>query len=433
MKAKRTKKETNAKVAPGMASILERGEITIQQLNAAVSGKAQKYERVGARQFVPFDFEEMTIDNIKKACMKHFKVRKGLKCDVLSGDRGPSCKSMNHIPDWRVVYVRFIDDETEDEDSSASDDDTRKREPFDTDKSALSFSPEKRKTKEVQKTKSTPNPVQVYPKSMSVASMINLGKLIQQPKLTVVDISCFDIETSSWSTLPTKAEFVISEDHFAQGGFRKAYKATSQTPRFSNSTWVIKKYLPGSIEDIKVTGQEVEGHTKKIVQMHMLAKNLAEQLVCQVRKRKLQGFGECFAYKQIYLGWISEENAYVTIEQFIPGDFVKYVNNTGLPISVNGKDDTKSQKAECLVHFSYIKSNQQLMLVDIQGSNYDLYDPEIASAELIVDHEILFCVGNLSRNAITSFLDNHVCNKYCKMLELNNVNTSDCIEDTPTE
>lgn len=53
MKAKRTKKEPNAKVAPGMASILERGEITGQQLNAAVSGKAQKYERVAARQFVP--------------------------------------------------------------------------------------------------------------------------------------------------------------------------------------------------------------------------------------------------------------------------------------------------------------------------------------------------------------------------------------------
>lgn len=101
----------------------------------------------------------------------------------------------------------------------------------------------------------------------------------------------------------------------------------------------------------------------------------------------------------------------------LQGSRSQYVNNTGFTISVKDKDDTESQKAECLVHFPYIKSNQQLMLVDIQGSSYDLYDwPEIASAERIVDHEILFCVGNLSKDAITSFLDKHVCNIYCEML-----------------
>lgn len=44
MKNKRTKKQPTAKVAPGKASILEREELTVQQLSAAVSGKAQKYE-----------------------------------------------------------------------------------------------------------------------------------------------------------------------------------------------------------------------------------------------------------------------------------------------------------------------------------------------------------------------------------------------------
>jgi hypothetical protein len=72
MKAKRTKREPNTKVAPGMASILEREELTVQQLSATVSGKAQKYERVGAGQFVPFHFPELTIENIKNACTIHF-------------------------------------------------------------------------------------------------------------------------------------------------------------------------------------------------------------------------------------------------------------------------------------------------------------------------------------------------------------------------
>ncbi len=43
-------------------------ELVVQQLSAEVSGKAQKYLRVGPREFVPFKYEELTIDNIKKAC-----------------------------------------------------------------------------------------------------------------------------------------------------------------------------------------------------------------------------------------------------------------------------------------------------------------------------------------------------------------------------
>ena len=62
------------------------------------------------------------------------------------------------------------------------------------------------------------------------------------------------------------------------------------------------------------------------------------------------------------------------------------------------------------------------MLVDIQGSNYNLYDPEIASTDLVVDQEILFCVGNLSATAMTTFFSAHACNQYCKMLKLEPVN-----------
>lgn len=46
--------------------------IVVQRLSAEVSGKAQKYSRSRAREFVPFDeFNEISIENIKKTCMKH--------------------------------------------------------------------------------------------------------------------------------------------------------------------------------------------------------------------------------------------------------------------------------------------------------------------------------------------------------------------------
>jgi hypothetical protein len=99
-------------------------EITVQRLSADVSGKQQKYSRIGAREYVPFEYEEVTFDNIVLACEKHFekKVDKGMVCDILAGERGPSCNRLSQIPDLKVYYVRFIKKEAafdtiEDEDN----------------------------------------------------------------------------------------------------------------------------------------------------------------------------------------------------------------------------------------------------------------------------------------------------------------------------
>lgn len=37
------------------------------------------------------EHEELTIDNIKDACQKHYRsmIGKGMTCDVLAGERGP--------------------------------------------------------------------------------------------------------------------------------------------------------------------------------------------------------------------------------------------------------------------------------------------------------------------------------------------------------
>lgn len=106
VKAKRTKKrgvrDTSLREIKGK-------ELVVQRLSAEVSGKAQKYSRIGPREFVPFD-DELTLDNIKQACEKHFIARTGKSCvcDILAGEQGPSCKTIEQIPDVRIIYVRFI-------------------------------------------------------------------------------------------------------------------------------------------------------------------------------------------------------------------------------------------------------------------------------------------------------------------------------------
>ena len=66
----------------------------MQRLSADVTGKAQKYSRIGPREFNQVGVEdELTIENIKVACLKHFapQIGSNLVCDVLAGEQGPSC------------------------------------------------------------------------------------------------------------------------------------------------------------------------------------------------------------------------------------------------------------------------------------------------------------------------------------------------------
>ncbi|CAB4020160.1 transient receptor potential cation channel subfamily M member 6-like, partial [Paramuricea clavata] len=120
-----------------------------------------------------------------------------------------------------------------------------------------------------------------------------------------------------------------------------------------------------------------------------------------------------FLVEKIFHGE-TDGGEYVAVEEFIPGCFTKYINNTGLSSVSIESANIIGLKAECLVHFSYQKSGKQLMVVDIQGNGYDLFDPEIASTELVdADMNYLYCTGNLSDVAISAFIRQHKCNRYC--------------------
>ena len=64
----------------------------------------------------------------------------------------------------------------------------------------------------------------------------------------------------------------------------------------------MKRYLPTALETIRDTHMTTETHTKKVVQMHMLAKNFADQLARQVQKDELVDFGQPLQYGKVHLG-----------------------------------------------------------------------------------------------------------------------------------
>ena len=103
-----------------------------------------------------------------------------------------------------------------------------------------------------------------------------------------------------------------------------------------------------------------------------------EVLHSVLHEKHPRDFGETFSYRKVYFSMLNGKP--VTVEQFIPGTFNKYINNTGL-VSIPENDDLKEtyDKAECFSHFSYYR---EMMILDLQGAGYKLYEPEIAASTL---------------------------------------------------
>lgn len=258
-----------------------------------------------------------------------------------------------------------------------------------------------------------------FPESVSIATLLNAGKLIKPKAKRDVELRCerFDVATASWEE-EMVVKCSLETEKFSSGGFRNAYHASISSMTTGEKHWVVKTYndkaLKSITETLKTTPQN---HCRKQVQMHEVARHLTKKF----REKAPKEFGECFNYNHIYFTTIDEEPA--TIEEFVPGNFAKLINNNGKCASFHDESESFQElldKAECLVHYTYKVTNEQMMLLDIQGSGFNLYDPEIATKDVMDEKnkEFFFCCGNCSTIGIDNFLKEHACTKYCEMMEL---------------
>ena len=65
-----------------------------------------------------------------------------------------------------------------------------------------------------------------FPKSLSIAEMLNLGKVVRQ-KTTGAEIFKFNLEDMTWPSVSEKIELVVEQKPFAAEGFQEVYKAKS--------------------------------------------------------------------------------------------------------------------------------------------------------------------------------------------------------------
>lgn len=392
--------------------------LTVQRLSAEVEGKCQKYTRIGALTMVPFG-QELSMENIKKACSRHFNVSKYMECDVLAGERGPSYTDVKQITNWKQLHVRFIE-KNDKETLNVDDDESRDSRPVraglssrgDVSRSSgvglSSFHSVRKEFEAPMRSHSSPCKSNV-PASVPLSAVMNFGKFIP-PKpsrgLVTLQLEYFSVEDKKWLD-PFDVRVSLSNEKFASGGFRDAFECTALSGL--NGKFVLKKYIEDNVPKILQHFESLDIHTRKVVQMHALARHFTKCLSNEITPE----FGASFLYNKLYYSKLDEQS--VTIEPYLHGKFTKYINNTGEIIVSDGSD--LAMKAETLSHYTYEKSGKRLMVLDIQGASYSLCDPEIASTQFTDDEDnILFCNGNLSRMAIDTFLSQHVCNKFCELL-----------------
>ena len=377
-------------------------DILVQRMSPNASGRLKKYEPLDTRDFIPFDdYEELTIDNVKEACEKFYKAPEG-SCDILASDRGPSCTKLEQLKGKKVYFIRFLPPEQVVDSCNPQTSSAVK----------ASSSPIKQNSPKISV---------VTPKSLSISQLLRAGKLVKPIKQNIVtlELETFDIQKMQWIKKGSY-QFDIEENKFSSGAFRDSFKARAISPDMQSNLWVVKQYQPSAKDTITDDlHMSLEDHTRKQVQMHIAASSITKTFSANVPV----GFGDVFHYNKVYYAVYNGQP--ITIEQYVNGTFYKYVNNDGNCIDPHSNEmKVVYEKAQCLVHYSFIKFQKNLMLLDLQGSNYMLYDPEIATLQLVKPHEvagvdeIYFCAGNLSKVAIENFILQHQCNDYCKMINL---------------
>ncbi len=153
-----------------------------------------------------------------------------MSCDVLAGDQSPSCRSTDQVPDAKVIHIRFIKGKTVEVEDEGDNENT---------------SPTPKKKQDCVPHNSVPTfsglvsrPTQSsYPKSISLATMLKLGKSIEDTS-TSVEIFPFNMQDMTWPTCGEHADFTIARKPSASGGFCEAYEASSDSARFKANKWV---------------------------------------------------------------------------------------------------------------------------------------------------------------------------------------------------
>ena len=192
---------------------------------------------------------------------------------------------------------------------------------------------------------------------------------------------------------------------FAEGASRRAYRAMRWTPP---EKWGQKAV----VKEYKDRYSWAQGDWDTAVSTYKKAKDLADRFNIESRTN--------FPIQMVdyYIGRVSKSNEgtpklneWVMVEDFLEGDFQKYISNSGW---VKPRCFSEYPSMPAFAHWSWVHTGGSLMVSDLQGVRYDskyvLTDPAILSLEGSYGSTDLSLVG------MGLFFLSHQCTDVCRSL-----------------
>jgi len=192
-----------------------------------------------------------------------------------------------------------------------------------------------------------------------------------------------------------KVRVFMAPKYFEKGAMRAAFKMAFDNCKHRPGKYVAKLAL-------KSRDRADTSLYERDVKMQMVAKQFSTKYNA-LRPPKKVDFLEAFLLKLMD----REGQPIVAVEQFVPGEYVKYNNNWDWA-------EDKRNTPQSFSHWTYVESKHTLLICDIQGVGDMWTDPQIHTAAPTNK----FGKGNMFAQGISVFLQSHECNGLCRWLKL---------------
>ncbi len=219
---------------------------------------------------------------------------------------------------------------------------------------------------------------------------------------------------ADWNFTPsTNADTTFATLSFAQGTSRRAYRAMYWKP-------ANKHGMKAVIKEYKDQYQWAQSDWDTAVSLYDQANRLTKGFNRIHRQALKKGRQIEMVYYSIHKVTTTPDNTkrpmlneYVLVEDYLEGEFEKYISNTG---HVNPACCMKYVLMPAFTHWSWVHTQGQMMITDLQGVRYN--DKYVLTDPCVLSVDKRFGAMDNSVIGMANFFSSHACNSVCRALKI---------------
>jgi len=203
----------------------------------------------------------------------------------------------------------------------------------------------------------------------------------------------YEADKEKWLKLPIKLE--IEHNPFSEGGMRLVFRCweIENNSRILSCAKVFKDHWG-------VQAYFDEAMTQ------MVSESYAQEFNRECYKKKLRFNVGFVPVSVLRLKTADGKRLVYNVEPMLDGDYRKHNDN-------DGHVESELLLPQAFSHYTYERSNNLVVVVDIQGVGSFYTDPQIHTFD---GHG--FGMGNMGHEGLMKFLKTHECNDLCRLLDL---------------